>query len=408
MFIMDNLSVLDNLNSACVDLIYLDPPFNSNRHYAAPVGSAAAGAEFKDAWTLDDVDEAWIDVIQDENKSLATFLESVKGFGGKGDMSYLIYMSRRLLEMHRVLKESGSIYLHCDATMSHSLKIVMDCIFGKKNFRNEIIWCYRGAGYPKKDFGKRHDVLLRYSKTKDYTFNLDAVREEYAETTKQRFKHYIGNKRKGTDFGEQSLNPLGKHPDDWWQIQPIAPSAKERKGYPTQKPLKLLEKIIKASSNPGDIVLDPFCGCATALVAAEALERQWIGIDISPKAEMLVKSRLEDAQDMYSTKKARKGGSAWKKVNMLKVFAPRTDKTETIIKPKKYKATLYGLQAGNCKLCGEHFQTQHLEIDHINPVSKGGGDTTDNLQLLCGHCNRTKGNKSWAEALAEHKKRQNL
>ena len=152
---------------------------------------------------------------------------------------------------------------------------------------------YRGAGYPKKDFGKRHDIIFKYSKTDNYLFNLDDVREDYAEATKERFKHYIGNIRKSGDFGIQSLNPLGKHPDDWWKIQPIAPSAKERTGYPTQKPLALLERIIKASSNEGDIVLDPFCGCATTCIASEKLNRKWIGIDISHKAYDLVRERLK-------------------------------------------------------------------------------------------------------------------
>ncbi|PIX29938.1 hypothetical protein COZ63_02395 [Candidatus Berkelbacteria bacterium CG_4_8_14_3_um_filter_42_13] len=134
---------------------------------------------------------------------------------------------------------------------------------------------------------------MRYSKTNDYIFNLDDIREEYAEATKERFKHHIGNIREGKDFGTQTLNPLGKQPDDWWQIQPIAPSAKERLGYPTQKPEALLERIIKASSNEGDWVLDPFCGCGTTVAVAEKLKRKWIGIDITTLAITLIKSRLE-------------------------------------------------------------------------------------------------------------------
>ena len=168
-----------------------------------------------------------------------------------------------------------------------------DGIFGMHNFRNEIAWCYRGAGYPKKDFGRRHDTILRYSKSDEYTFNLDDVREPYAEATKERFKHYIGNVRDGVDFGQQKLHPLGKQPDDWWQIQPIAPSSNDRTGYPTQKPDPLLEKIVKASSNKGDVVLDAFCGCGTVMIAAQRLGRRWIGIDISPSAIELVKDRLQ-------------------------------------------------------------------------------------------------------------------
>jgi site-specific DNA-methyltransferase (adenine-specific) len=170
---------------------------------------------------------------------------------------------------------------------------LMDKIFGEENFRNEIIWCYRGAGYPKRDFGRRHDTIFRYSKTDSYIFNLDDVREEYAEATKERFKHYIGNVRNGKDFGVQKLNPGGKQPDDWWQIQPIAPSANERLGYPTQKPEALLEKIIKASSNPTDIILDPMCGCGTAIAVAHKLGRRWIGIDVSPIACKVMVKRMQ-------------------------------------------------------------------------------------------------------------------
>ncbi len=292
LFTGDNLPILRGMKDQSVDLIYLDPPFNSNANYAAPIGSAAAGAEFKDTWGLSDIDKAWHGEIADKHQGLYDLLSSVRQINGDSMMSYLIYMVVRIMELHRILKDTGSLYLHCDPTASHYLKLLLDDIFGAKNFRNEIVWCYRGAGYPKKDFGRRHDIIFRYSLQNDYVFNLDDVREEYALTTQERFKHYIGNRRKGKDFGEQTLNKLGRHPDDWWQIQPIAPSAKERVGYPTQKPLALLKKIIKASSNEGDMVLDPFCGCATSCVASEILRRKWIGIDISKKALELVNIRL--------------------------------------------------------------------------------------------------------------------
>ncbi len=244
-----------------VDLIYIDPPFFSNRHYEIIWGDEAEIRSFEDRW------EGGINV-------------------------YIDWMKERVMELHRVLKPSGSMYLHCDWHAGHYLKVMMDEIFGQNNFRNEIIWCYRGAGYPKKDFGKRHDTIFRYSKTENYTFNLDDVREPYAKATIERFKHYIGNIRKGRDFGMQKLHPLGRQPDDWWQIQPIAPSAKERLGYPTQKPEALLERIVKASSNESDLVLDSFCGCGTALAVAQNLGRRWVGIDISPSAIALIKSRL--------------------------------------------------------------------------------------------------------------------
>ena len=220
--------------------------------------------------------------------------------------------------------------------MSYYLKIVMDLIFGEKNFRNEIVWCYRGAGYPKNDFGKRHDSVFKYSKSDTYLFNLHEVREEYAMATKERFKHYIGNKRKSGDFGEQSLNPLGKHPDDWWQIQPIAPSSKERTGYPTQKPLALLERIIKASSNEGDIILDPFCGCATTCIASEKLNRQWIGIDISQKAHELVRERLAKEVEGWKEFLDQDHKSTEKNITFGLLPPTRTDKNGDIDIGKKY------------------------------------------------------------------------
>ena len=297
-FCKDNLDVLQGINSESVDLIYLDPPFNKNKTFTALIGSSAEGASFKDYFRKEDVKDEWIETIKEDHIELYNFLNGVKSISDSKhylyNYCYLCYMAIRLIEMRRVLKDTGSIYFHCDPTMSHYIKIMMDTIFGEDNFRNEIIWCYRGAGYPKKDFGKRHDIVLRYSKTNNYYINIDAVRENYAETTKQRFKHYIDNIRKGKDFGIQQLNPLGKHPDDWWEIQPVAPSAKERKGYPTQKPLKLLERIIKASSKENDVILDPFCGCATTCIASEKLNRNWIGIDISIKAYDLVRERLTE------------------------------------------------------------------------------------------------------------------
>jgi len=306
----DNLEILrDKISANVVDLIYLDPPFQSGKNYniifqprAGKIKGATAQIKtFEDTWKWgEEAETEYTELIkgtltkEPPNQKLIELMKAMRGYLGECSMmAYLSMMAPRLLEMRRVLKNTGSIYLHCDPTASHYLKLLMDTAFGVKNFRNEIAWCYRGAGYPKKDFGRRHDIILRYSRSDSYIFNLDSVREEYAETTKERFKHYIGNIRDGKDFGTQTLHPLGKQPDDWWQIQPIAPSSKERVGYPTQKPEKLLERIIKASSNEGDLVLDPFCGCGTAIAVAEELNRKWVGIDITYLAIDVIKKRLE-------------------------------------------------------------------------------------------------------------------
>ncbi len=284
----DCLKELKRLPDESVDLIYLDPPFFSQKNYENFwVKDKVTKTGFSDAdWesmrrTIDPV-------ILQEYEHLE---ERWKG-GRKGIYVYIAYMKERLVQCERVLKKTGSIYLHCDWHAGHYLKVMMDGIFGYDNFLNEIVWCYRGAAYPKKDFGRRHDTILRYSKSDKYTFNIDDVREEYAAATKERFSHYIGNVRRSGDFGEQRLNPLGRCPDDWWQIQPIAPSAGERLGYPTQKPEQLLERIIKASSNEGDIVLDPFCGCGTSLAVAQRLNRKFIGVDISRTGCDVTRTRL--------------------------------------------------------------------------------------------------------------------
>ena len=307
LFYGDNLDILrKHIPDNSIDLIYLDPPFNSKANYnvlykePSGISSRAQITAFEDNWHwTEETQQAFQEIVDIAPANVVEMVSAFRQFIGQNDMmAYLIMMCIRLMELKRVLKDTGSIYLHCDPTASHYLKILMDAIFGKRNFRNEIAWCYRGAGYPKKDFGKRHDIIFRYSKTNNYVFNLDEVREEYAEATKKRFKHYIGNIRKGSDFGIQKLNPLGKQPDDWWQIQPIAPSAKERLGYPTQKPESLLERIIKASSTEGDIVLDPFCGCGTTISVAQRLKRYWIGIDITHLAINLIKSRLKNMYNL--------------------------------------------------------------------------------------------------------------
>ncbi len=371
------------MNSETIDLIYLDPPFNSNANYAAPIGSPAEGVEFKDVWTLQDIDVMWLESIKARRPYLWHVLKGVAGVHSPSMLSYLVYMIPRLEEMRRLLKPTGSIYLHCDPTASHYLKIIMDAVFGKSNFRNEIVWGYYGPGSPHiKQFNRKHDILFWYSMGKDWTFNKDAVRLPYKDP-KQR-------PRKAFDTGEhfdkkyvEAMRQRGKVPETHWTDIAVAVRGKERTGYPTQKPLKLLERIISASSNKDDLVLDPFCGCATTCVAAQWLRREWVGIDVSPKAADLVDMRLE------------------KDFNLFKKCIRRTDiprRTDLGHIPKynckENKRDLYGEQQGECNGCEQHFKIQNLTVDHIVAKEVGGSDHISNLQLLCGHCNSVKGKKS--------------
>lgn len=268
------------MNSSSVHLIATDPPFNKNRDFHATPDSLADGASFQDRWSWErDVHQEWIDQIKDDFPHVMEVINGSRASYGDDMGAFLCFMGVRMLDMKRVLREDGSIYLHCDPTAGHYLKELMDTVFGRKNFRNEIVWHYTGGGRSKTYFSRKHDTILLCSKGQRYTSNVDEIRVPYKETS--------GYAKSGitAKSGKKYLpNPKGTPIDDVWDIPIINPLSKERTGYPTQKPLVLYERIIRASSNKSDIVLDPFCGCATTPVAAERLGRQWVGIDIWNKA----------------------------------------------------------------------------------------------------------------------------
>ena len=380
LFTGDNLFILHGMNSQSVDLIYLDPPFNSKRMYSAPVGSKAAGASFKDMWGWDDVNEAYLETLANNYPSLVRFIQSIDTIAGKSMMSYIVYMTQRIIQMHRVLKDTGSIYLHCDPTASHYLKIVLDEIFGKENFRNEIVWSYSTGGISKKHYARKHDVIFFYSKTADCFFNLPKI-----ETRDP--KRFNLKDEDGRMYYEKAGNRYyldsGVAVRDVWDIHPVRNTSHERTGYPTQKPLELLYRIIKASCPEKGIVLDPFCGCATTCVAAQQLGRKWIGIDIAEQSVSVLIDRLSENNEQTD--------------GMFKDFIhrttppQRTDIQAVDISNKDVKKQLYDEQKGNCNGCGAYFEIWHFEVDHIVPKSKGGGDYYENYQLLCSSCNRIKG-----------------
>ncbi len=300
----DNLEVLRlHVTDESVDLIYLDPPFKSDQNYNVLFAerngtqSPAQVKAFKDTWTWDmESAEAYEEVVERGGK-VSQAMQGFRKLLGDSDMlAYLSMMAPRLIELRRVLKPTGSIYLHCDPTASAHLRLIMDAVFGPQNLQNEIVWYYRGGGVSKRRFGRRHDVILFYSKTETAKrpFNVDAVRTPYSSDTAERLKYKAKAFRGDKVYDSYEPHPQGKHPDDVWTMQPVMPSAKERLGYPTQKPERLLERIISASSNEGDLVLDPFCGCGTTVAVAQRLNRRWIGIDITHLAVTLMKYRLEN------------------------------------------------------------------------------------------------------------------
>ena len=388
----DNLEILrsrEYFPDACVDLIYLDPPFNSNRNYnvlfksESGADSQAQITAFEDTWHWGEMaEDTYRDLIVNAPEKVSTAIEALLNLIDRNQMmAYLVMMTARLVELRRVLKSTGSLYLHCDPTASHYLKIVLDAIFGVENFRNEVIWRRTSAH----DLGARqwpavHDVILMYSKTDEWCWNRAYADINGGERIKG-FPHadergayatrdMTGGKAGGTEAyqawrgrtpsngrawalpgysrfpdwlrdllpSEDDWISLGIHAkmdvldslkvihwpakddgmprlkyyfddsqgiligDNWADIPPIGAHAKERLGYPTQKPEALLERIIRASSNEGDVVLDPFCGCGTAIAAAHKLGRQWIGIDITHLSIALQKYRLLDMFELESGK----------------------------------------------------------------------------------------------------------
>jgi site-specific DNA-methyltransferase (adenine-specific) len=367
----DNLDILRRyIDDESVDLIYLDPPFNSNADYNvlfAEKDGTQAHAQikaFEDTWTWDlEAAQEYAEVLRSGHDRVAKCLKGMHDFLGGSDMlAYLSMMALRLIDLRRVLKPTGSIYLHCDPTASHYLKLTMDAVFGPENFRNEIMWKRTTSHSDSQRWSANSDVILYFSKSDSLTWNPQhaAHSEEYL-TSKYRYTDRDGRRYRldnmtsphprpnmmyewkghasppaGWRYSKETMTRLDKegriwYPDSkskrpqlkryledspgvllstmWTDIPPINSQAQERLGYPTQKPEALLERIISASSNEGDVVLDPFCGCGTAIAAAQRLKRRWIGIDITHLAINLIKVRLAD---MYSHHQFDKTGTNFK------------------------------------------------------------------------------------------------
>ena len=475
-FTGDNLDIMRGLNGDTVDLIYLDPPFCSDEDYAAPIGSEAAGAAFEDYWDLDDVEEEEHGLLAEKEPALYAAIHAAGLTSSSSMKAYLIMMSSRLLEMRRILKPNGSIFLHCDDHAGNYLGMVMDSIFGSKNFKNEIIWKRTSSRSDAKRFGRIHDKIFYYGNGGTTTWNpvytpLDPgyVKKFYRNDDgdgrgRWQLDQLTASGPSGGESGEpwRGVDPTdrGNHwrtptkggmsdyiiehsliagwPDAYpsvhqrldaldeaglihWpkkkggmprlkrylestkgnaacdlitDIPNLSPKSKEYLGYPTQKPLKLVGRFIAAASNPGDVVLDPFCGCATACVSAYHLGRQWIGIDLSSKAAELVAIRLQDdfPLDRHNI--------------IVRDDIPKRKDIGHVTKNKQdHKPFLYGKQEGNCAGCGTHFEYKNLTVDRIIPENKGGQNNVENVQLLCGYCNSVKGDREMAYLRAKLKER---
>ena len=480
----DNLRFLRAMNSESVDLIATDPPFNKGRDFHATPDSLAAGAKFQDRWSWErDVHEEWTDQITDDHPRLMEAIESARYAHSDGMGAYMCFMAVRLLAMHRVLKPTGSIYLHCDPTASHYLKAVMDAIFGWRNFRSEIIWKRTGSHGGVKRWGPIHDTILFAAKSGKQMWNRtfqpysdEYLLGHYSHTDARGRYQPVSLTGSGIRTGEsgqpwKGVNPtsVGRHwavpsralqaafPDRGdldslttqqrldlldeaglihWPPKGKVPRQKryadenpgvpiqdmvtdinpaggsERNGYPTQKPLALYERILQASSNEGDIVLDPFAGCATTLVAAEKLQRQWVGMDIWEGAHKLVVDRLQDTAGLlgevtYTTEPPERTDDGGTAAPFLRV-KQRVKEPEG---PKWTRAEMYEhlleQHGPRCQGCDRTFDDpRYLELDHNVPRSDGGINHISNRILLCSPCNRLKSNTYTLSGLRrENKKR---
>ena len=505
-YIGDNLPRLKGIDSESVDLIYLDPPFNSRGEYQWPIGTEdprAAGVEvaddadltdadlerlidaagqttFKDAFTLDDLDTSLLQELLDNGEPVGYVIAAAGAVIGSGTQAYLTFMWERLIEMRRILKSTGSIYLHCDDTEGAWLRVLMDAVFGRENFRNEITWQRASAHKNQRKFGRITDTLIFYAMSDEAVFDSDGaartldrsyVAKEYnrgRDDPRGRWRRSdltgagLTGGESGEAWGGYDPSEIGRHwsvpradgsgdyadwiaenvidgyetiegvharldaldahdlihwasggePElkhylaategqapgtIWTDISPVVAGSKEWQPWNTQKPVALLERVIAASSKRGDMVLDPFCGCATACVAAERLERQWVGIDRSPRAGLLIRKRLREQDE---------GIALWAhNVKVTRVVPVRTD-GEPQLSRAQLKSLLFERQKASdenlatCAAaaygCSHLLPIELLQLDRLRPGSRGGEYTLANTQLLCSRCNRTKGNRDMA------------
>lgn len=407
------------MNSNTVDLIATDPPFKKGRDFHATPDSLAAGARFQDRWSWEkDVHQDWLDSITDGWPAVWEVIDAANAIYMRqtrknllkpreevgSDMgAFLCFMAVRILEMRRILKPTGTIYIHLDYSAVHYVKQLMDAIFGWKMFRNEIIWCYSGGGIPKRDFPRKHDTILRYTKGDEYFY--EPVYRDYSKGTVQRGRTQVKGK-----YYERGLREEGTPTPDWWTgVKKItSPTDPEKTGFKTQKSVDLYSRIIESSSRPGDMVLDPFCGCATTLLSAEMLGRNWVGIDLWDKAHDVILNRFR--QEYFEAEGTSGETLPFDRVHYSRSDPERTDEGQVAsphlrvkVKtqpheppgPRMTRAQMYkfllGEYGSKCQGCERIFDDpRYLQLDHNTPRSSGGINHISNRILLCGPCNRLK------------------
>ena len=485
---MDNLVVLRGMNSETVDLIATDPPFNTKRNRKDTAGFYVDNWKWGDTgilpdqWKWNEVHPKWLEEIKDNHTELYHAIEASIHCQGEDTAAFLCFISVRLLEMHRILKTTGSIYLHCDSTASHYIKTCMDAIFGKKNFRNEIVWQRasgraKGSQHDSRSLGRDTDNIFHYSKTDAYIHNavnrplteaeivekfprIDSNGRRYNTETPifcspsmgarpnlcYEYKGVVNPHSSGWRVEKDTLiemdkagyiiwregkTPLRKaYADEYkgkpigslWTDIPIA-AGNERTGAPDQKPLKLYKRIIEASSNEEHLVLDPFCGCATTIVAADKLKRRWIGIDRRVDARYHIITRLmsitrkeRDRLKKYATDQEwfnkqtqhyemhyeteppkRTDKNVQELAELPQVYVAEPENLLTHAEIHEILVNEFGLQCWGC-----HYQPpdkRYLHLDHITPKSEGGTNQIDNRALLCQPCNNMKSNTMSLTAL---------
>ena len=483
----DNLDFLRGMNSGTVHLIATDPPFNKSKDFPATPDSLAAGAKFDDRWSWqDDLHDDWLIAIQRDYPEVLSVINNAKLVYGYDMAAFLCFMGVRLLEMRRVLRDDGSIYLHIDHSAQAYVKFLMDAVFGRLNFRSQIAWRRnesgaKGSQHKANVWGNNVEYLLFYTKGNKATFDPRIIPDMAEDDLKRKFPKVDENgeryNTKLTAWCQPSMGPrpnlcypfhgitppypsgwrlspermeeeyrkgnivirdgklerrsyareyLGVSPGNLWTEAELllAAQSKERTGYPTQKPLSLYERIISASSKPGDIVLDPFCGCATTPIAAERLGRQWVGMDLWDQAHQMVLKRLAEEKLAVPDDVITQNPHLLTFGSVIYATTPpvRTDGGETAAEhlatpinqeaprlpaPRTQHGRLLDDTGAFCQGCGRDysFDPRVLEVDHRQPKADGGTDAYENLTLLCPPCNKEKRDRLTLTGLQEFNRR---